>query len=151
MANRVDLPAISAALAPAVENEGMELYDLEFLQEHGRAILRVYIDKPEGITLEDCERINYALAPALNEVDRQIPSDYILEVSSPGIERKLVKDTHYLANMGKLAEIRLNAPQYEGRKKFRGILSKLTADELIVDDLCFARGNIKSCRLVYTT
>ena len=154
-----DLRVIYDMLEPVIEAEGMELYDLEFLTEYGRRILRIYIDKEQGhISLDDCEKINYAVEPVL-DADDFIPFAYVLEVSSPGVERKLVKDRHYYANMGKLAEVRTVKPpftegSYKNNKKFRGVLTDVDTEFLVIKDngydLRFERKNVAYCRLIYT-
>ena len=154
-----DLPAIRAALEPVVEAQGMELYDIEYLHEYGRWVLRLYIDKENGITLDDCELINNAVEPVLDALD-PIQNPYVLEVSSPGIERKLVKDRHYLNNLGEYVEVKLKKPIKERgkQKKFRGTLINLEDDFLIISEgtnndeagLRLPRGQIAYCRLIWT-
>ena len=150
------LSAARVLLEPIVEAQQVELYDLEFLMEHGRKILRLYIEKEGGITLDDCERITHAVEPALDAND-PIPDAYVLEVSSPGIERKLIKDSHYMKNIGKQVEVRLAKPvsDQENQKKFRGILTGLEQDAIIIsieptgEELKLPRKNLVYCRLVY--
>ena len=151
------LTAARALLEPVVTAQQVELYDLEFLTEHGRKILRLYIEKEGGITLDDCERITHAVEPALDAND-PIPGAYVLEVSSPGIERKLVKDIHYMNNIGKQVEVRLTKPvaDQENRKKFRGVLTGLEKDTVVIsaepagEELKLPREHLAYCRLVYT-
>lgn len=158
--------AARTLLEPLVESQQMELYDIEFLTEYGRKILRLYIEKEGGITLNDCERVNNLIVPALDAND-PISEAYVLEVSSPGIERKLVKDSHYLGNIGKLVEVRLNKP-LEKRKKFRGILLALEDESIVLSNetsvkelveesvneteefIKLPREHLAYCRLVYT-
>ena len=149
-----DLTAIYSLLEPTVNSQNMELYDVEFLQEYGRSVLRLYIDKEGGITLDDCEKINYAVQPVLDDND-PIPASYILEVSSPGIERKLVKDTHFMANIGSKVEVKLTKPvaERENQKKFRGMLKTIEDSAVIIDsdgELRLPREHLVYCRLVYT-
>ena len=154
-----DLPAIRAALEPAVEARGMELYNIEYLHEHGRWVLRLYIDKEGGVTLDDCELINNAAEPVLDALD-PIQNAYVLEVSSPGIERKLVKNKHFYDNIGKYAEVKLKKPieSHGKQKKFRGTLMGLEDDFIIISDdanndeadLRLPRGQTAYCRLIWT-
>jgi len=152
------LSAAWALLEPIVEANQIELYDLEFLTEYGRKILRLYIEKEGGITLDDCERITHAVEPALDAHD-PISEAYVLEVSSPGIERKLIKDSHYIQHMGKQVEIKLNKPveSQDNRKKFQGALMGLEEDAVIIqteptgEELRLPRKNLAHCRLIYTT
>jgi len=151
------LIAAQALLQPVVEAQQVELYDLEYLTEHGRQVLRLYIEKEGGITLDDCERITRAVEPALDAND-PIPGAYVLEVSSPGIERKLIKDSHYMKNIGNLVEVRLTKPvaDQENRKKFRGVLTGLEKDTISIsleptgETLQLPREHLAYCRLVYT-
>ena len=152
----MDLTPVYNLLEPIVEAHGIELYDIEYLTEYGRQVLRLYIDKENGISLDDCENITYAVQPALDAAD-PIAGPYILEVSSPGIERKLVKDKHYTANIGKQVEIRLNKPlngnhSFGNQKKFRGELLGLDEEAVIIkidEELRIPRENLKFCRLIY--
>ena len=147
--------AARALLEPIVEAQQMELYDIELLTEYGRTVLRLYIEKEGGVTLDDCEQVNYAVEPAL-DADDPIPGAYVLEVSSPGIERKLVKDAHYHNNIGKLVEVKLHKPlsAEEKQKKFRGILLGLEEDAVVVsneknEERKLPRENLAVCRIVY--
>jgi len=150
MSTKPDITAIYALLEPVVEAQQVEFYDLELLIEYGRQILRLYIDKDGGITLDDCERITYAVQPVLDAQD-PIPTAYVLEVSSPGIERKLVKDSHYAANIGNEVEIKLNKPVNK-QKKFRGVLIGLEEEAILIDtgeELQLPREHLAYCRLIY--
>ena len=142
-------------LEPILEARQIELYDLELLTEYGRKVLRVYIEKEGGVTLDDCERVTYAIQPVLDTHD-PIPEPYILEVSSPGIERKLVKDSHFNLNIGRQVEVKLNKPaeDYGSRKKFRGVLTGISGDAVLIADneqnIQLPREYLAYCRLVYT-
>jgi len=115
VANRVE-----RLVTGAVEAEGYELVHVEFLPRGASSILRIYIDKPGGITLDDCQRVSRHLSVLL-DVEDVIPHQYVLEVSSPGIERPLFKQEDYNRFAGK--EIRVGTFQkIDGRKNFVGIL-----------------------------
>lgn len=103
---------------PLVEEFGYFLWDVEFVKEGGRRVLRITIDSEEGITIDDCEKVHRAIDPVLDEAD-PIEEAYYLEVSSPGIERELRTDMHIEACEGWDAEVRLYAP-IDGAKSFRG-------------------------------
>ena len=142
-------------LTNIIEAEGLELYDVEYLTEHGQKILRLYIDKEGGVNLNDCEAINNLVIPSL-DADDPIPEAYILEVSSPGIERKLVKPTHYTKNIGTKVEVRLHAPLNENirQKKLQGTLLNYKEDVVTIsydkgEVLEIPIKNVKVCRLVY--
>ena len=100
------------------------LWDVEFVKEGGRRILRITIDSEEGINIEDCEKMHRAIDPVLDEAD-PISEAYYLEVSSPGIERELKCDMHIEACEGWDVEVRLYAP-LDGAKAYRGKLLGLS-------------------------
>jgi ribosome maturation factor RimP len=118
---------------PIIRFEGMELIDVEFHRGPGGWVLRVFIDKEEGVTLEDCAAVSHQLGDVLDaKLERDEP--YHLEVSSPGLDRPLTKPKHFVAFEGRSAIIRTNRP-VEGKKKFRGVLGGLYDDtvKLVVD------------------
>lgn len=110
---------IVAELAlPIAAEAGCELVDVEFLKEGGDWFLRIYIDKPGGISLDDCEKVSRAVNSILDEKD-PIPHAFYLEVSSPGLERQLKKPKDFEKALGQLVEIKLfkavdNSKRYEG-------------------------------------
>lgn len=107
-------------IAPTAEQLDLLLWDVEFVKEGARRILRITIDKEEGVTIDDCERLHRAIDPLLDEAD-PIDTAYDLEVSSPGIERELRTDEQIDAFLGAEVELRLFAPQ-NGKKSLVGIL-----------------------------
>ena len=117
---------VTELIAPVANELGYELWDVEFVKEGTRRILRVTIDSEEGITIEDCEKMHRAIDPVLDEAD-PIEDAYYLEVSSPGLERELRTDDHIYACEGWEVEVRLFAP-IDGSKVFNGILGPLTED-----------------------
>ena len=142
---------ISKLLAPIIEAQGVTLYDLEFLKEGGDKILRLYIDKEDGIDLDDCERVSRAAEAELDTHD-PIPDAYYLEVSSPGIERKLSKPEHFVRYTGHKISIKLYGP-VDGRRKFTGLLSayedgNLTLTEEDGKTHQLQQAQISACRLV---
>ena len=98
-----------ALLAPIVEGQGFELVDVEYVKEAGNWYLRGYIDKPGGITVNDCEAVSRAFSDKLDENDF-IEDSYIMEISSPGLDRPLKKEKDFARSMGKLVEIRTYRP-----------------------------------------
>ena len=106
-------------LAPIAEENGVEIYDVEYLKEGSDWYLRAYIDKPEGVNIQDCENVSRALSDKLDEVDF-IDDAYILEVSSPGLGRTLKKDKHLEKSLGEEVELRLYKPR-DKQKEFTGI------------------------------
>ena len=109
-----------ALLAPLLEEHRFELVDVEFVKEAGTWFLRAYIDKPGGITIDDCELVSRALSDLLDEKDF-IEETYILEVSSPGLGRPLKKDRDFERSLGESVEVRLYRA-IDRQKEFTGIL-----------------------------
>lgn len=107
---------------PLVEAEGMELVDVEYLQERGRWLLRLTIDKPGGITLDDCQTVSRQVERVL-DVEDPIEAAYSLEVSSPGVERPLKKEADFERFAGNKAEVRTaRAIGEPPRRNFKGRL-----------------------------
>ncbi len=106
-----------ALLAPIVEEQGFELVDVEYVKEAGCWYLRGYIDKPGGITVNDCEAVSRIFSDKLDEQDF-IEDSYIMEISSPGLDRPLKKDKDFDRSLGK--EVR--DPYLPPHRKTKGIL-----------------------------
>ncbi|RPI27598.1 MAG: ribosome maturation factor RimP [Acidobacteria bacterium] len=104
----------------AVEAEGYELVHVEYLPLGAGSILRLYIDQPGGVTLDDCQRVSRHVSVLL-DVEDIIPHQYVLEVSSPGIERPLFKEVDYTRFAGREVRVTTNG-KIEGRKNFVGLL-----------------------------
>ena len=115
---------------PVAEKLGLTLWDVVFVKEGARRVLRITIDKETGVTIDDCEAMHRAMDPILDEAD-PIETSYDLEVSSPGVERELRTDAHVLAWLGETVDVRLFAP-VDGARTWRGTLSALAADRAIV-------------------
>ena len=118
---------------PIAEELGVWIWDVEFVKEGARRILRITIDSEEGITIDDCEKLHRAIDPVLDEAD-PIEEQYYLEVSSPGIERELKNDMHIYACEGWDVEVKLYAPM-NGSKLFRGVLLPLAENGNILIDI----------------
>ena len=138
-------------LAPIAEENGVEIYDVEYLKEGSDWYLRAYIDKPEGVNIQDCENVSRALSDKLDEVDF-IDDAYILEVSSPGLGRTLKKDKHLEKSLGEEVELRRYKPR-DKQKEFTGILKSFDADSVIIEteeeEKVFARSEIALIRLAF--
>ena len=106
---------------PVARENGVELWDVEFVKEAGTQYLRVYIDKPEGICVDDCEAVSRALDPILDEADH-IPCSYVFEVASAGIDRELKRPSDFEKFMGSQVEIKLYQA-LNGRKVYVGELA----------------------------
>ena len=102
----------------------MEVVLVEIKNEGGRTIVRVYIDQPRGITLEDCERFSKRFSTAM-DVEDFVPFAYVLEVSSPGVNRPLVKESDFRRFMGENARVRTHRP-IEGQRNFKGRIIDVT-------------------------
>lgn len=120
---------LAELLEPTVEGLGYELTDLEAKLAGGSGVVRVFIDKPGGVDLTDCEQVSLAVS-ALLDVEDPIPGNYELEVSSPGLNRKLTKVTHFQRFMGETVKVQMRFP-IDGRKRFRGKLT--SANEEIIE------------------
>jgi len=105
-------------------DHGFELVDVEYVKESGEFYLRIYIDKPEGISLAEGETISRELSPILDEKD-PIQENYFLEVSSPGLDRPLKKEKDFIRYKGREVELKLYKP-LNGSKQFEGTLLELT-------------------------
>jgi len=127
--SKVEL-AVQEMSLPTLEKLNYELVDVEFKKEGSHWVLRIYIDKDGGITLDDCQRASEAISERLDELD-PIQQSYLLEISSPGIDRPLTRDKDFIKAKGSLIEIRLYKPR-EGKKVFQGELLGLVDNELKV-------------------
>ena len=136
-------------LLPIAEENGVEIYDVEYVKEGSDWYLRAYIDKPDGVNIGDCEAVSRALSDKLDEADF-IEDAYILEVSSPGLGRTLKKDKHLEKSLGEEVEIRLYKPVDKCRE-FTGVLKSYDADSITIDtaekEMTFARKEIALIRL----
>lgn len=121
-------------IAPVVLAQGCELWGLEFSVQGRRSLLRVYIDSPVGVTLENCERVSRQIS-AVMDVEDPIASAYTLEVSSPGLDRQLYTPAQFAHYIGHRIAVRLRAP-YQGRRRFQGVLNGLEDGDIVlqVDD-----------------
>ena len=112
--------ALFVLLQPVVEGLGYELWELEYAAGRGSPVLRLYIDSPEGITVDDCERVSRAVSERL-DADDPLPGQYTLEVSSPGFDRPLRTAAHFAPYVGEQVFVELAQP-LEGRRRFKGPL-----------------------------
>ena len=119
-------------ILPILNEKQFELVDVEYIKEAGDWYLRAYIDKPGGITIDDCEAVSRKLSDLLDEADF-IPDAYILEVSSPGLTRPLKKDRDYDRNIGKPVEIKL-FKAVSGRNEITADLVSYDKDTVTVSE-----------------
>src|SRR5438445_11325493 len=123
MSKRIEWDQIRLLIHEIIESQGYDLVDTEFKGTGKSSLLRVFIDKPAGISHHDCELVSEQVGTVL-DVEDLIPSSYTLEVSSPGLDRKLVKEGDYTRFEGKLARIQTRIPLNQQRV-FRGRLQGL--------------------------
>lgn len=117
-------------LEKIINDLGYDLYDVVYEKEGKDYYLRIIIDKEDGIDINDCEKVNNAINDILDEADL-IKDQYFLEVSSPGVERTLRKDKHYLSQIGNEILIKLYKP-IEKKKEIQGILEEYLEDEIVI-------------------
>lgn len=120
-----------ALLQPIIERHAFELVDVEYVKEGSQWYLRVYIDKPGGITIDDCEVVSREFSEILDAQD-YIEDSYIFEVSSPGLGRPLKKEKDFQRNLGKEVEIRTYRI-VDKQKEFRGILKQYDSDTVTIE------------------
>ena len=127
--SRKDIEAkTEALLMPILDEFGFELWDVEYVKEGSEYYLRAYIDKEGGITIDDCVDVSRKLSDKLDE-DDFIDSEYILEVSSPGLGRTLKSDRDFTKSIGRDTDIKLYKP-IDKVKEFEGILKAFDNDTL---------------------
>ena len=136
-------------IEPAVTALGFELVGVEFI--HGKSgLLRVYIDHPEGISVDDCQAVSHQVSGVL-DVEDPIRGQYTLEVSSPGLDRPLFRERDFERFAGNQVDIRLLAP-VNGRRKFKGVLGGLRDGQVVLqmddEELVVALDEIDRARLV---
>ncbi len=116
---------------PVLRSEGMELVEVEFRRESHGWVLRLFIDREDGITVEDCAQMSRTLSDLLDVAD-PIDFPYHLEVSSPGLDRPLRKKEHFARFVGYIVEVRTLMPMMD-RRNFKGILEEVTAENIHVN------------------
>ncbi len=122
---------LEALLAPTVRALGCEIWGIEYRPRgRGRSTLKVFIDSDRGVTVDDCERVSRQTS-ALLDVEEPIIDAYRLEVSSPGLDRRLFCRQHYLANIGERVDVQLAFP-FDGRRRFEGRLTGVDGDTVVI-------------------
>ncbi|MGN1004450.1 MAG: ribosome maturation factor RimP, partial [Oscillospiraceae bacterium] len=141
---------LTAALAaPIAQEQGCSLWDVEYVKEAGTWILRVYIDKEGGVSINDCEAVSRPLSDKLDEVD-PIEGSYTLEVASAGADRVLKKPEHFAAFLGSEVDVRLYRP-IDGKKEFVGVLAGYENGNVLLEgDLRFEKKDVAQVRLHVT-
>ena len=118
---------------PIVGELGLSLWDVRYVKEGAQWYLRIFIDKPEGVDINDCERVSRAINEPLDELD-PIESAYCLEVCSPGIERELVRDEHFAQFIGADIMVKLRRPIEGIGKELDGKLKAYSDGEVTIID-----------------
>ncbi len=152
MSKKLDIETyVEGLVQPIVDEHGFELVDVEYLKEMGQWYLRVYVDKEGGIFINDCETVSRALDAKMEE-NNPIKDGYILEVSSPGLDRPLKKEKDFKRSIGRKVEVKLYKP-LNGSKLYEGILEGFTDDtvEIRVDSelVTIERSAIALIRLAF--
>lgn len=142
---------VAGLIKDTIENIGYNLYDVEYAKEGPNYYLRIYIDNQKGIDLNDCEKVSNEINDVLDKAD-YIKEQYFLEVSSPGVERKLRKDEHLKQNIGKQVEAKLFKKDEKGNKNYIGILKSFDEETIkieTIEEVKIERKNIAQLKTVY--
>ncbi|MDO4815311.1 MAG: ribosome maturation factor RimP [Bacillota bacterium] len=130
---------------PIVEEEGCELWSVEYVKEAGTWYLRIFIDKEGGVDILDCERISRRMDPILDEED-PIPDSYVFEVGSAGAERELKRSSDFEKFMGSEVEVKLYQP-YQGRKSVVGKLEAYVDGDVTVSGILLKKSQVAQVKL----
>ena len=136
---------VEALARPVIEDEGCELWSVEYVREEGSWYLRVFIDKDGGVGIDDCERISRRLDPILDEAD-PIPDSYVFEVGSAGAERELKRPSDFEKFMGSEVEVKLYQP-YEGKKSLVGKLEAYENGDITISSVQLKKSQIAQVKL----
>lgn len=142
---------VTNLIEPIINNIGYDLYDVAYVKEGKDYYLRITIDKPEGIDLNDCENVNNSINDILDEAD-YIKEQYFLEVSSPGLERVLKKDKHFLSQIGNTINVKLYKA-INKQKEIQGILKEYNDNNIIIEveenNIEIEKSNISVAKTVF--
>lgn len=142
---------LAGIIAPALEPLGVSLWGIEFASAGSRMVVRIYIDAEEGVSIASCAKASRSLG-AVFDAEDALPGAYVLEVSSPGLERRFFSAAQMAAYAGQVVDVRLHEPQ-DGRRHLRGQLAKVEGEDIFVDEagvvtrVAFDR--LKSAHLVH--
>ena len=139
---------VEALAKPVVEEEGCELWSVEYIREAGTWYLRVLIDKDGGVGIDDCERISRRLDPILDDAD-PIPDSYVFEVGSAGAERELKRPSDFERYIGAEVEVKLYQP-YQGKKSYVGSLEAYEDGNVTVSSVLLKKEQIAQVKLHVT-
>jgi len=130
-----------------VDNLNIEIYDVEYVKEGSGWFLRIYIDKENGVDINDCETVSRAIEPVIDDAG-VLNTQYCLEVSSPGIERVLRHQSHFDRYIGSEIEVSLYKA-IDDKRIYRGILNSADEKQIIIDGKSFDRKDISKVKIVY--
>lgn len=122
---------LTEMFAPIVQSLGCELWGVDYVAQGRNSLLRIYIEKADGVAVEDCERVSRQVSSVL-DVEDPIRSEYTLEVSSPGMDRPLFQLKQFEQSVGEDIALRLRVA-FEGRRKFKGLLKGVENDEIVLE------------------
>lgn len=122
---------IQTLLQPTIESMGFDFWGCEYLAAGKHSTLRIYIDKPDGVTVDDCGLVSRQIS-AIMDVEDPISSAYMLEVSSPGVDRQLFRQEQYPAHKGRLLRVRTTSPIL-GRRNFKGPLLEVFEEHIDIE------------------
>ena len=141
---------VEALLRMTVEGMGCEIWGVEFLSQGRHSKLRLYIDKTDGVSIDDCEKVSRQVSDVL-DVENMFTKGYTLEVSSPGMDRILFNAEQYESHVGETVDVRLNFP-LEGKKRVVGLLAGIENAEAIVqadgEEYVLPLENVQRARIV---
>ena len=121
---------IAEMLQSTVAALGYELWGVEYVAQGKHSVVRVYIDSPAGITVDDCAAVSEQVSGIL-DVEEPVAGEYALEISSPGVDRLLFALGQYAAYVGEIVELRLRSA-FEGRRKFTGMLKGVEGEDVVI-------------------
>ena len=125
--------AVTELVTPIADELGLEIWDVRYLKEGSQWFLRIFIDKDGGVDINDCEAMSRAIDEPLDQLD-PIDGEYILEVSSPGIERELIKDEHFERFIGADVMVKMIRPIEGIGKEFKGVLTAYDGGDVTITD-----------------
>jgi ribosome maturation factor RimP len=142
---------VSDLVAPILEDMGFELVDVEYVSRHGRWVLGLFIDREGGVTIDDCARVSREIGDVM-DVREIIDHEYVLEVSSPGIDRPLRKIRDFEKAVGGRVKLRTGKPR-EGRRNYEGVLVRVQGEALTLfvdgEEISFTLDELDKANLVY--
>lgn len=144
---------IEELVTKPINDLGYRVYDVMYVKEGKDNYLRIFIDKDEGISLNDCEKVNDAITDMLDEADL-IKDQYFLEISSPGVERNIRKDKHFEESIGKEVDIKLFKPIENKEKEITGILKSFDKESINIEledksEITILRSNISTIKWTF--